>query len=648
MKTPRVIPRRLTVPVALSLAAALVVTGCSSDQPTDGQAPETAAAEPTAVPTDPWPTEAPPEDPQDWIAEQRAASTEDASPQASQDASASSSATSSTAAEPAADDTEIAVAATGTGTDYTAAGAGLSFEATDLADERLSAQNPDLVRLLGSLEQPTLRFGGNATDRRFFFTADDEPQPTDWPLEDGEQITTVTPEDLERVAGLAEEVDAQVILSANLGEDDPQRAADLARHGEAAFGDRLAGLMIGNEPNGFAELPENPVPIRDADWGPEQYAQAAGEYVDAVREVAPDLVIAAPGAYDAEWWATVTQSELGRSEPDDAALAVHQYPLPECGDPGDPGYQAGQAPTVENITSARTRERVDQLVGEAAVMAQDAQMPLWITETSASSCAGTNQVTETLAAGVYSADYLLRTQQLGATRVAFHSSLAPCRGGAPMSALCSSGTLQSPGEAFVPRTNGLALALAGGLPAGEFLDVELAQQGGQPVEGADGAQRTAYAVRHEDGSISVVVLDFRDPQEAADNGSGDSGDDGSGAADTVRITLPEPVQQARASSLSGDSWEAHYPETTLFDDAQGPSGASSADPERPATQDADGTALDLEAALTPVGEGLPAVDGFGLPVLPESGAPVPTDAGGTVLEAQIPAGSATVITTTPL
>ncbi|WP_144794958.1 cellulase family glycosylhydrolase [Kocuria palustris] len=604
MKTPR-----FTLP-SLLVVGVLVLSGCA-DGSQGPDAPQTPSA---PEPSEPWPTAAPPEDPQQWIADRRAEQADGAAP----------------ASAPASEDADLALDLSlgdPVGTTYREDAAGISFEATELADERLSAENPDLVRLLGSLERPTLRFGGNSTDRRFFFTAHDEPVPTDWPLEDGEEITRVTPEDLERVARLAEEVDADVIVSADLGHADPHRAGELAQHAQAAFGERLAGVMIGNEPNGFPDIPQNPVPIRDEDWGTEEYVDEAQDAVDAVREAAPGVVVVVPGAYDAAWWEAATETEL-TEPPGHSALAMHQYPLPECGDPDGDAHRPEQEPTVENITSPGTRERVDDLVAEASATARQASMPLWITETSASSCAGSNEITETLAAGVYSADYLLRAQQLGAQKVAFHSSLAPCRGGAPMSLLCSSGTFQTPGAAFVPRTNGLALALTGSLPGGAFLEVDQSTADGR-ADGARGTRSTAYAIRHDDGSLSVAVMDFRDPGEQPR---------------PVELSVPGRPERASVSSLSGPGWTQHYPETALFDDAD-PDGSSTDDPTRPATQDEDDVALDAEAAARPVADRHASVDGFGLPLLPQDDAAAEVRAGedGSVVTFSVPAGSASVV-----
>lgn len=591
--------------IALTAVATMLLVGCGSDEstgPGDTQ------------PSDPWPLSAPPEDPMGWIAEQR-------------EPPATSSPTAGASASQAA--VTVDVDGTGPGSAYTTAGAGISFEATDLAEERLSADNADLVRILDQMDQPTLRFGGNAVDRRFFYTDSGEPTPTDWPLRDGESITTVTPQDLERLAGLAEATDAHVILSVNLGENDPDRAARLVEQADQSLGDRLVGVMIGNEPNGYALGPENPLSIKDSDWDAEAFQQNWEEYVNAIRAKTPDTRIVGPGAYEAQWWRTVTESGVPNT-----ALAVHQYPLSECGDPEDTGYQAGSAPTIENTVSATTRDRVDDLLGQAVQIADDAQMETWVTETSASSCSGSNDLTETLAAGLYSADYVLRAQHLGVDRIDFHSSLLPCAGGPPMSVVCSSGTLANPGSAFVPRTNGLALALVGSLPAGDFLDTALTPSGSSTTAGSTGRDAVSYAVQHADGSMSVVLIDFRDPQE--------------NSARSVAINLPEQIGGATQTTFSGTDFRENYPEATLFDSYD--RNSASNNDNYPITADDDGVAMDIRGATNPVAEGRPSVDGYGLPLMPPRLQPEISgvSSGDQVIRTMISPGSVSVISTRPL
>src|SRR5699024_3249467 len=99
--------------------------------------------------------------------------------------------------------------------------AGLSFDARELANPMWGSTESNLALTLDELDSPALRFGGNGIDRHVWWTSSDEPAP-EW------ASVTVTPEDLERVAEVAEEVDASVTIALDLGHDDPARAADMA------------------------------------------------------------------------------------------------------------------------------------------------------------------------------------------------------------------------------------------------------------------------------------------------------------------------------------------------------------------------------------------------------------------------------------
>ena len=499
--------------------------------------------------------------------------------------------------------------------DYRHGSVGLSLESTDLADARLREDNDDLVSILQSLHEPTLRFGGNSTDRRFFFTSSDEPVPTDWPLVEGEKITKVTPADLERVAALAHRTGTSVILSANLARYDPDRAADLAAHARTAFGDRLVGLMIGNEPNGFSRGADDPLSVKGPEWNPTVYARQLTAYARAVHRKVPHLRTVAPGAYSDPWWKAAAEA------PDTApfALALHQYPLSECGT-----RWTRQEPTVANAVAPDTRERVDALVSRARSVADEHRVPLWITETSPSSCSGGNQITETLAAAVYQADYSVRAQALAAERVTAHSSLGPCRGGPPMSPLCSDGTVGSPGERFGLRANGLALALIASIPQGTMTP---ARTGSEDL--------TAFVVTHADGSTSLVLSDFRDLATADPR--------------TTTVTTPGPVQRVTQSQLRGGSWRATAADAPVSPDGSGAGeqatddaapGAASSYPADPRVH------LSVENALRPSAEGAVSVDGYGLPITPPADRPAVAGVrpGATSFAVSLPAGTTTVLT----
>ncbi|MXN61698.1 hypothetical protein GR184_03605 [Bacillus sp. BGMRC0062] len=495
---------------------------------------------------------------------------------------------------------------------------GLSFESTDLADPRLSEDTADLVSILDALHGPTLRFGGNSTDRRMFFTSEDEPTPTDWPLNEGESITRVTPADLERVAGLARTTHSSVVVSVNLARYDPERAADFAAHAQDAFGDNLVGVMIGNEPNGYQQGRDNPLTVKGPGWNPTVYAQQLTAYARAVHREAPDLPVVAPGAYSADWW----NAAAGARSTDPLTMAVHQYPLSECG-----SRWPQQRPMVANAVDPSTRERVDTLLDDAHDDAAARDVPLWVTETSLSACSGSNEITETLVAAVHQAEYSMRAQAAGAERVAVHSSLAPCEGGPPMSPVCSDGTPANPGQRFGVRANGLALALVATIPDGRVHEVRT---------GAE--DLTGFAVDHGDGTMSLLLTDYRDPRDAPPR--------------STTVKLPAPVGAVSQAQLSAESWRSPYPVDSLFtppaqQQTPTPRGTPVPAAASSAAYPADpSVALSVEEALQPVAPGAASVDGYGLPITPPSSRPQVSgvEAGSHAFTVSLPAGSSTMLT----
>lgn len=502
--------------------------------------------------------------------------------------------------------------------EYQQGAVGLSFESTDLADQRLGSDSDDLVSIFRALNGPTLRFGGNSTDRRMFFTSDDEPAPTDWKLTEGERITRVTPSDLQRVAGFADAMGASVIVSVDLAHDDPDRAADFAEHAHEAFGDQLIGVMVGNEPNGFHNEDAPGLSVKGPGWNTLQYTRQLTAYSTAIHERVPGLRIVAPGAYSADWWDAAAASRAANP----LALAVHQYPLSECGTDN-----VQQRPTVANAVGSVTRERVDSFVQRAAVDAASHDAPLWITETSASACVGSNAITETLASAVFQAEYSVRALSRGAERIAVHSSLAPCHGGAPMSPLCANGTIDHPGERFALRANGLALTLVASIPSGR---VHPATTGTSDL--------TGYAVEHDDGSTTLVLSDFRDP--------------GTAGTRTTTVTMPDGVARVTEAQLSAAEWTSEYPVDTVLDHAGQSTGptASPASTSHGADYPADpAIGLSVEEAVRPVASGSVAVDGYGLPIAPAASRPAVAgvDAGERTFSLALPAGTTSVLTITP-
>ncbi|SMY12848.1 hypothetical protein BJEO58_02456 [Brevibacterium jeotgali] len=354
---------------------------------------------------------------------------------------------------------------------------GISLEATDLADPRLDPEASTLDERLNELGAPALRFGGNRLDRNLFWTSSGESP-------DDSDDVVVQPEDLERLRKLTDATDAKVTLGLPLGDFDPERGADMAAHAQQSLGDALVAVSIGNEPNGFTVEGEPNHRVRDDSWDVDAYVQQVEEYAAAVADAAPGLPIAGPGAFDAEWMRGFAGSDIA----DKAAVSQHWYALYDCESTEVPG----RGPQAENFVHPEVHESAARILGIGLGVADEAGLPLWVEETGPTSCPGTNDTSRTQSKALWTIDYTLHAAQLGVQRMAMHSMLGDCLGGAPMSVIC---TAEDGPAAIVGQNNHAALRLASMSANGEFIS----------IEGARSDVRT-YAVHNEAADQIVVTV----------------------------------------------------------------------------------------------------------------------------------------------
>ena len=421
----------------------------------------------------------------------------------------------------------VKVAAETTGTSLNPGLIGLSLEATDLADPSLSGDNPEMVQSLSGLGRPLLRFGGNAVDRRFFWTSAGEAIPGNLSGDKAHPVRAVTPADLERVNTLLEAVDGQIALTVDLGNYDPARAADMVKAASATFGPRLVGVTVGNEPNGFAKTG-----LRDSGYGIDEYRTELKAYAEAIYAVAPNVPIAGPGTYEASWWEAFAKTDL----PQQKILSFHHYPLSSC-----EGADPLGKPTMANLTGRYIHDHAIDFRGVALEPAHQENLETWIPETGVSACPGSNETTKTHASALWSADYALGAAQQGVSRVSFHSSLITCTGGPPMSAICVGGQYLQPNGEVDERANYYGLSMVAEMEPGDFLKLDA---------GSDGLAYP-YAVRHADGSISVVVVNNQNPETDAQT--------------QVTLELPGKALTGTMSQMTGPSYAAE--DGTLIDGA---------------------------------------------------------------------------------
>ncbi|WP_157370966.1 MULTISPECIES: hypothetical protein [Micrococcaceae] len=412
----------------------------------------------------------------------------------------------------------LKVSADKTGTSMPEGIVGLSLEATDLADTNLRGDNAEMVALLSGLKKPHLRFGGSSVDRRMYWTSTGEPIPGNLTGDKPRPVRAVTPADFERVNTLLEATDATISLTVDLGHFDPPRAADMMKYAADIFKARLVSVTVGNEPNGFPTSG-----VRPSGWDRDDYLAELKEYADAIFAVAPQVPLLGPGAYAESWWEPFVKTTTQQKK----ILSLHHYPLTSC-DAKDPQ----SAPTMANLMTRQMHDRTLAYQKAALEIAGPAGLPVWIPETGISACDGANPTSRTHASALWSVDYILASAQNGIQRLGFHSSLLTCKGGPPLSPLCSGGAYLKPDGTVFERSPFFGMSVAADLTGGEFLKLET----------TGGGLAYGYALQNADGSTSVVIVNENDPTQAAQT--------------SVKLELPGKALTGTMTQMTGPSYSA--------------------------------------------------------------------------------------------
>lgn len=405
---------------------------------------------------------------------------------------------------------------------------GFSFEADVMADPRFEPGASTFVDELRKLHKPVVRFGGQAVDRRFFWTSTNEPIPADWKLVpafngDKRPIVKVTPADLQRLSRMAVAADARILLTADLGHYDPARAADLAKNAAAILGDRLLGVTVGNEPNGYYIEGNQYLTLRPKGWDEAKFLGEFKAYAAEIKKAAPTVKLVGPGSYDIDWlkaYASVADQQVG-------TLSYHHYPLSGCGGPEDPN-----GPTIGRTMS---RERADlnrKFLGNIAAVAEGDDRPLWLTEGGLSACSGSNETARKHVSALWTVGYALMAAQSGVAQLDVHSAIDACKGGPPASPVCDTGAYKKPNGVIVGQANFYGMMLVSALPPGKFLKLD---QSGSP-------NVYSYAIAHGDGSLSMVIVNQNDPAKF-------------GQA-PIQIQLPHAAATATMSQMTAPAFDS--------------------------------------------------------------------------------------------
>ncbi len=395
---------------------------------------------------------------------------------------------------------------------------GISFESTELSDPRIDPAASNLDDVLNQLGHPALRFGGNELDRRVFWTSTGE-KPTK-----PEQVV-VTPDDLERLKKLVDVTGSTVTIGIPLGTYDPKRGADMAAHAVDILGESLVGLAIGNEPNGFTITSVPNGAVRGAGWDTGEYSKQLKAYASAIHARRPEAPIIGPDVYEGEWMDAFLDTDVKNT----VALSQHWYQLYECSSTKVPG----RGPQAQNLIAPLAKDSAEKILDIGLSKAEGASLPLWLEETGTTSCPGTNDASRTHATALWAVDYSLYAATLGVERMAMHSMLGACLGGAPMSLVCDPADHGTTSSTFTGRPHYSALRLLVPSTGGSFL--------GTAVKG--GGNMSAYTVSKNDGNTLVTtIVNANDAKTSGGN--------------PVTLTAPPGYRVAEAAQIHAPSNEA--------------------------------------------------------------------------------------------
>jgi hypothetical protein len=371
----------------------------------------------------------------------------------------------------------IAISQTPTGTSLTADSVGLSFEASDLALPGFASGN--LASYLRTLGSSVMRIGGNFVDETFW-TSTGETPPS-W------SMATITPADLTALGKLAKASGWKVILGVNFKHYDPARAADEAAHAVAALGSSLQAIEIGNEPNYYYSSTA-------------EYFTAFQAYVAAIEKAAPGVPIEGSdegGLPSSSFQTAFVASEASLPHPDIVELTSHYYPLSDC--------SSSDHPTISELLGTTVREDEQSVADSAVAQAAKLHVPAVIDENNSVVCEGAPGVSNVYASALWVLDDQLVMAREGVAGDYMHGTVVQCGTAKPLymyyTPLCAPTAADAAAGDLAAQPEYYGLATVHEIGTGAFLGVS------NPVW----ATVRGYAVKHADGTVTVVLDDVQDP-----------------------------------------------------------------------------------------------------------------------------------------
>lgn len=360
---------------------------------------------------------------------------------------------------------------------------GLSTETSELQSGRLSSTRRSLVTLMRLLGPGVLRVGGDSTDSSWWTSAAEAPPS--W------ATNTVTPADLQALDGLLDATGWRAIVSVDLGHYEPARASSEAAAASQILGDRLLGIEVGNEPNGYTSAQSTTGQLRPSSYDAGTYLHEAAAYTQAIGSAAPGVITIGPGVNGTRWLV-----ELGGEAGlfDEVSLHFYYSSGERC--PAASAQSLLTQPTPAGLLSSAVLSQESEAVAVLTHTGSLTGRPVRITETGTGRCNGNSPASPTFASALWALDWSLRASSDGVAGLQFHGrfGLCPPNNQAP---ICAPDPRAARLGEVQARPEFYGMLAASRLEGGRFLPVSVA--------GTTSAEVTAYATLAASGTVRLAI-----------------------------------------------------------------------------------------------------------------------------------------------
>jgi len=340
---------------------------------------------------------------------------------------------------------------------------GLSYEKSLLAVPFFSKQNERAVGLFNRLGPGNLRIGGNSVDR------------TQW-VANGRGLTEgqVAPPDVDALAGFLKATGWSVLYGVNMATSTPALASAEIGYVSKALGNKLTGIEIGNEPDGYGGQYFN------KEWDPATNVTRWQQFADAILKQTPDVALTGPGIgilNHVNSWTASFASAMAPQTKQLRQLTQHYY------------RADGHSPSSTMELLLKPDPNLAVAMKQLQSLSQRYRLPFRFTEVNSFYNGGAPGVSNACGSALWALDFLFQLAAGGAAGANFQDGGNFTRGYTVISH--RDATIYGP----QPEYYGLLLFTLAGTGTMRAVNIS-----------AEKANATAYAVENRNGTLNIVVI----------------------------------------------------------------------------------------------------------------------------------------------